>query len=472
MVRFLGAAILVVAACSAFSAPARACACPENSCNSPECYNAGSYNELGTGAACAATCGSAGCQSQTDSNGFQGCGSCCTSTVCEDPTGPSNPWVCCQSSSGGEIFGASCTNGRDPCCLGPCVGSICCGLHNEGACACFENGTSCFDNSQCCSDSCNNGVCMSTDGLGGCTSGQDCPSSVCDITTGTYGVCETSCGKSCITGVPCADGACAGGSCPACSIAVGVSCSTNPGACGDGNLCGIEHEHATGDYCCVPEQGSCVVGDGTCCTTAESQGEPNGCNSNLCCGIESQSCSTQDQCCTGRFCDIFLGADVCLDELGFGCTSGSECFSGICTSGACTCVATSSACGTNGSPSCCSGYCNGTDCEASGVTPGSGGTSCSPTTCPIGSYCAACAPGGAYECDATTNACCIPGSSWQTCTSSSQCCHTANGVEIGCNTYGTETLKVCCNNTAGDACGSSADCCPGLSCDLATFECE
>ncbi len=244
----------------------------------------------------------------------------------------------------------------------------------------LPNGTPCTDDEQCESDICRENVCASLCTLGGpdvCPAGQACAEFFVDGTRLCLDACTdnadcppgTSCGSYvtepdlfvCIPGedaTPRIDDACA----------TAADCDFDGGLCFDdattfapaGGICAYE---CAGDADCPTDETSCE--GGFCfigCDTRSDCNRPavHACYFGLCLG----RCYRDDDCATGRTCNVLSGA--CVDEIvgapnGASCVDSAECASGRCTAGLCLSLCTQG--GPDGCPagqSCASVFDDGT----------------------------------------------------------------------------------------------------------------
>lgn len=232
----------------------------------------------------------------------------------------------------------------------------------------------------------------------------------------------------------CVNGACACGSAPACSQALGADrCEGGQCKCGSSAACGAGQECLAQTCQCTPAScpGGCCLGN-QCVTT----------QSPTTCGMGGRACAD-------------CGATACN---GGQCVTSScnatTCPTGCCIGATCVIAPTDFACGRSGAAceSCGSGTCDGGAC--------SGG--CSAATCPNG-----CCLGGVCQAGTSQTACGSGGATCSACTTScsnKQCvdpCGPSNCT--GCCSSG-----VCRSGTSSTACGvggqSCASCGAGSSC--------
>ncbi|MCB9594898.1 MAG: hypothetical protein H6719_19405 [Sandaracinaceae bacterium] len=279
-------------------------------CSAPTCTD-GVMN----GAETDVDCGGGTCTACMDG------GSCTTATDCLsgrcDPTSMlcAAP-TCTDSIRNGTETGVDCGGGTCAGCAdgGPCVVGTDCA---SGVC----DGTTMTCTAPTCTDGvrnaaetgvdCGGGTCPACGDGGGCASGADCTSGVCDPTT------MTCLGASCSDSVMNGDETgvdCGGGSCPGCA---------------DGGPC------ATGTDCA---SGICDPTTMTCTAPSCTDGVRNGAETDIDCG--------------GGTCSACAPGEDCL--------LGTDCSSGICGGGSMTCNA----------PTCSDGVQNGaeTDVDCGGGT--------------------------------------------------------------------------------------------------------
>jgi hypothetical protein len=336
------------------------------------------------------------------------------------------------------------------CCEGEkCVAGIChaCSLQHQacssdsdccdkmrctaGTCTCTDPGAACSADSECCPGTeCLNGVCACAPIGERCSTTEDCcndePS---DLVCNDQGRCRPrTCHANtwdCLEPVDCCGGGCENGSCCAmdnheCDLSVDVCCTglecwidtftCRP--CGKTfEACHTNHECCSG--ACLNGQCRAVAGE-PCATTAECVPYTT-CDAGVCCGTPQASCLDSAECCAGYVCiqthcvgttgatcvndydceqippDIESGchAGKCCHRAGTPCSSPSECCTGACAAGQCTCGAIGTQCTL--STDCCTGSCAQAtglcECKNFGSSCTTSADCCAGLACPTGTCC-------------------------------------------------------------------------------------
>ena len=418
-------------------------------------------------------------------------GTCSPTTgLCSDPAKP-NGTTCSD--------GNACTQ-TDSCQSGACTGSntVSCTAsdqcHDAGTCdtatgLCSDparpNGAACSDGNACTTtDACTNGACVAGPAAD-CNDNNVCTDDSCDPAVGCRHSNNTaSCddGDVCNgTGV-CQDGACAGTPPPNCDD--GNPCTTdscdpvlgcrhvnNTAPCDDGNACTVGD--VCGDGACVSggpvactasdqchDAGTCDTATGICSNPARPNGsacsdgnactQTDTCQSGVCTGSNTVTCTASDQCHDAGTCDTATG--ICSNPArpdGSACSDGNACTqTDTCQAGACS--------GAN--PVVCTAS---DQCHDAGTCNTSTGA-CSDPAKPNG---AACSDGNACTLtDTCQTGTCTSGSA-VVCVASDQChvpgvCSPASGV---CSNPAKPDGSACDDGnacTAGDTC-ISGSCTPG-----------
>ncbi|MBW2733785.1 MAG: hypothetical protein JRH20_15460 [Deltaproteobacteria bacterium] len=361
------------------------------------------------------------------------CGDCGVKCTDRDDTDLCVGGACACGSTGGPCpSGLDCVSGQCRCisngrCTGCCAdASTCITFTGQSTARCGLNGASCAscdDSNECSSDTCNSGVCSSTDrsegtscasGAGECREG-DCCNGCWD---GSLRRCligsdqsATRCGdtgvicQACTTSNQCETPTCSTERCTFPDKSDTTLCSS--GQCRSGNCC-TGCWNSTASQCLVgTAQSTALCGDdgNSCqgCTTSNECQQP-ACSSERCvtsdrpdglaCASNTGKCR-DGNCCTGCWSvfntclgDTFQSISACGDDGNpcGGCTSTNECRTPRCVGGACTTnpVANATSCGSNTGQcwngNCCTGCWNGSSCvpyssQNSGLC-GDNGVSC------------------------------------------------------------------------------------------------
>ncbi len=310
-----------------------------------------------------------------------GAGSCPASTPV-----PCAPYVCDGS---GTACLAACAGDGD------CVGGFYC---NGASCVPQGNtGVACGANNQCSSGFCADGVCCNTACDGACdacskakgasTDGAcsavapgmpgdpACAPYLCD---GQKALCPVSCmgDSQCAAGNYCDNGACVAKKAKGVVCSAANQCAT--GFCSDAVCC----NGACGGSCNACSKALGATTDGTCAVLADGAVGAPVCTPYLCDGNAAacpMSCAGEADCSTGNYC----AANKCVAKKvnGISCAMAKECQSGNCIDGRCcssTCGGACEACNLAGKEGACSlvalgadpanecvGHCNGAGlCEA------------------------------------------------------------------------------------------------------------
>jgi hypothetical protein len=234
------------------------------------------------------------------------------------------------------------------------------GVGTAAARTCSETGRVCREHADCCSKLCGpknatgRRTC-SCQVAGDCPAPPRCRQAVCNA-----GICGTTVtvNASCNDNNPCTsnDVCNASGQCVGTPVGNGTACTVGgqAGTCSGGDCVpcagpGGACPNGTGD--CCGAIGELVCPEGTCCI-------PSG---------SARSCTDDDECCDGLFCDEATG-DCVADgsfALGAACEENTDCATGACDTGTCDtgvtatvcCIADGQSCATNPT-ACCSGLCS------------------------------------------------------------------------------------------------------------------
>ncbi|MBT9554956.1 MAG: hypothetical protein IV100_02955 [Myxococcales bacterium] len=346
---------------------------------SVRCYDGGCYDDCGGRAGCA--CPPWGCAA-----GFECAAGQCTPSACTAAPGGKD----CPCANSDECdAGLMCIFGT----CGTCLGQGCdCESHaecDEGE-GCFESGcTTCPHGSPGCP--CDDGLCD----VGSCNPLVDL--CVTDCPDGTLG-CPCELAGACVAGLWCSMPDLVCQSCagtpgqPGCPCPNDGPCAEGA-ACGDGGLC---------EPCPWGQVGCPCIAGNTCAAGARCDALANRCT--LCQGDAGCPCTTPNDCAAGHRCTAAGVCEVCPAGQPCTCVSSAECPDCLaCVDGACT--SSSAAPGKKGCP--CGqpgdGCTPGTVCTSGTCTtpcnPGSLGCECDGEACFDGSICQA------GQCQACTPAC-------------------------------------------------------------------
>ena len=415
------------------------------------------------------TCGAlhAYCLSDTD---------CCTSAT---------PRLRCDTSTHAcecGALGASCLEGAD-CCSGlECRSGQC---HPPPAS--LKDDAACVDGTDCKAGTCRptslpTGLCCTGQGIACngssiCCASNSSPSLTCLAVTGTCDV-RRSIGGACVAGNDCTTGQCQSN---VCCTTQSVTCNSDLECCS--THCGTL-EDGSGPKCCQGLGAACYGTSLGCCLgytcdsfatdtckalpgtacTSDADCYMGACVSGACQGGLRAPCGPGRPCLATLVCSA---NGLCLEPPGGACVSSFDCNGSdyydttvACLSGTC-CLQpseTSSACGASGGSDgsqCCSGTCSLGACSCSGAL-----ARCSDSSrCCIGS--SSCIIPGA---SGVGNLCCS--GVGQTCRTRADCCDVAQpsyrSAAIDCPASGAAALH-CCVST-GQACKAGELCCSGAAC--------
>ncbi len=359
---------------------------------------------------CSGVCLNGACTSNANCDGFGvACSSgatCCSGQCKDDGTGT---FTCGTGLGACEPLGAACTTAADCCSLG-CQGGVCVDQ------ICASIGGACGADSDCCGNDCA-GTCQ---GGGACKpAGEDCTNG------GDQSCCSRACvdlggamrcaaapmcrveGEVCSDNDDCCNFSCDGGKCRTLGdcVMVGESCNTDSECCGftcrDLGNTGVKSCQYLGGYrpageLCREDTDCCNNpvnnGPGVCMIFNQASGvgrcqNPGGCApTGEVCGTSDGSPSGSNQCCPQPVppgapdpCQQTpIGTYRCFEcyTMGQTCMDPTDCCSGTCTNGMCTCVGDGQSCQTG--EECCSGIC---------APDGTGNLVCSPSCIPDGGTC-------------------------------------------------------------------------------------
>jgi hypothetical protein len=330
-----------------------------------------------------------------------------------------------------------------------------------GQCSGKSCGQDCTVDKDCpLSSFCSAGICVAKQGPGAkCPDGNACISGAC---VDGY-CCNSSCGSQCeACDVPGKEGTC--------SPVTGAPHGARTACASDGTSCKGMCNGKNINGCAYPDKetlcraGSCTSnvatlaaycsGDGRCSPPQEQSCLPGTCSGAIC-GAGANSCTTDAQCGAGKWCAG--GRCVATLPVGERCSADSQCTLKFCVDGFCCSRA-------------CNGQCEACDLQGDQGQPGSCNTVYNEL--PHGGR-AACAGSGSCGglCLGDPNACGFP-TSQHTC-GTATC---ADGIQTdapvcdgqgSCLPAGTTPCKpyLCGTAGCGQACGSSADCAPGFTCN-------
>jgi hypothetical protein len=211
-----------------------------------------------------------------------------------------------------------------------CTGGVCGGTgvvctasdqcHDAGTCdaatgTCSNpaktNGSTCTDGNACTTDSCQAGVCTSTNSVT-CTALDQCHDvGTCDSATGGCSNPVKTNGSACTDGNACTTDSCQAG---VCTGTDSVTCTA------------LDQCHVAGT--CDPSTGGCsnpAKSDGSACTDGNAC-TSDSCQAGVCTGTNSVTCTASDQCHVAGTCDPSTG--VCSNpnaENGTKCTDDNQC---------------------------------------------------------------------------------------------------------------------------------------------------